>query len=137
MSLSIQFDPHPKACDIDHITQRIQEETPDYGEIYPFAFFIREDAQDIIAAANGFVMYGAFYTDQLWVDAGFRKQGWGRALMEKVHAFGLAKGCRMATVSSMDFQAAIAFYQALGYTVDYERKGYIQGSSCLFFSKHL
>ena len=44
---------------------------------------------------------------------------------------------RLATVSTMNFQNAIVFYQKLGYEIDYERKNYINGSKCFLLSKKL
>jgi hypothetical protein len=43
--------------------------------------------------------------------------------MEAVHSYGLKSGCSMATVTTMSFQDAKAFYEKLGYVVDFERSG--------------
>ena len=66
--MNIEYTKNPATSDIDYITKQINQETSEYGEAYPFAFFIKEDESNIIAGANGFVIYGAVYTDQLWVD---------------------------------------------------------------------
>jgi len=127
----------PIQQDIDFLTQKINEETSDKGAAYPFAFFIRDDTHVIIAGCNGSVIFGAIYTDQLWVSPEYRKQGLGRKIMERVHQYGLETGCHMATVSTMNFQKAREFYEALGYQCDFERPGYVENSSCIFLIKKL
>jgi len=127
----------PHQHDIAFLTQKINAETPEYGAAYPFAFFTRYDDGSIVAGANGCVIYGKVYTDQLWVEPVFRNQGLARELMEKVHQFGLREGCTMASISTMSFQKAVPFYEKLGYQVDFERHGHVNGSSCFFMSKNL
>lgn len=83
--MKIEHTKNPAASDIDFITKQINQETAEYGEAYPFAFFIKDDDSKIIASANGFVIYGAIYTDQLWVDKRYRGQGLAKNLMDKVH----------------------------------------------------
>jgi len=122
------------------LTQKINEEAWRSGiqeSAEPFAFFLSNEQQDMIAGCNGSLIYGAIYTDQLWVHPDYRKQGLGRQLMEKVHTLGIKKECRMATVCTMSFQEVTGFYEHLGYVRDFERPGYTAESSCLFFKKIL
>lgn len=135
--MNIEFTTAPNSADLDFITQNINQETTDFGMAYPFAFFMRDQTGKIIAGCNGSVIFGCIYTDQLWVDAKYRKQGLGKQLMDRVHAYGKKIGCSMTTVSTMSFQGAREFYEKLGYCVDHERSGYSQGSSCLFMKKEL
>ena len=104
---------------------------------YPFAFFIRDDNNSIIAGCNGSVIYGTIYTDQLWVSQSYRRKGLGRVLMEKVHDYGRKSGCKLATVATMSFQNVQKFYEHLGYECDFERSGYSNGAKCLFLKKKL
>ena len=127
----------PVVTDIDFLTQKINQETSEYGEAYPFAFFIRDENDHIIAGANGFVIYGEVYTDQLWVNKDYRGQGFARRIMDKVHEFGKLEGCKIATVQTMSFQGAKLFYEKLGYVVDFERPGYTQNSNCIFLKRSL
>ena len=133
----IEYTNNPSASDIDFITRQINQETSEYGEAYPFAFFIRDDNSSIIAGANGFVIYGAIYTDQLWVDKDYRGQGFAKKIMDKVHEFGKLEGCKIATVQTMNFQGAQSFYEKLGYVQDFKRAGYVNGSNCIFMRKSL
>lgn len=127
----------PREQDIHFLTQKINEETPDKGSAYPFAFFIRDNEGEIIAGCNGSVIFGAIYTDQLWVRPDYRKQGLGQQLMEQVHHYGREIGCRLATCATMSFQNARSFYEALGYQCDFERQGYIENASCILLRKAL
>ena len=133
----IEYTKTPATSDVDFITKQINQETSEYGEAYPFAFFMRDDDSKIIAGANGFVIYGAIYTDQLWVDKDYRGQGFSTKLMAKVHEFGKLEGCKIATVQTMTFQGAQSFYEKLGYVQDFKRAGYVNGSSCIFMRKAL
>jgi len=87
--------------------------------------------------AAGIVIFGSIYTDQLWVHPNHRKNGLGHQLMEAVHDYGRRSGCRIATVATMSFQGAKAFYEKLGYVSDFERQGYTQNSSCIFLKRSL
>jgi GNAT superfamily N-acetyltransferase len=135
--MNIEFTLAPSSKDIDFLTQKINEENSELGEAHPFAFFIRDESDNIIAGCNGSIIFGSIYTDQLWVHLDHRKQGLGHQLMEAVHDYGRKLGCSMATVNTMSFQDARAFYEKLGYIVDFERFGYNKNSSLLFMKKEL
>ncbi len=135
--MNIEFTSTPQSSEIDFLTQKINQETSEFGSAYPFAFFIRNEVGEIIAGCNGSVVFGGIYTDQLWVRPDYRGSGLGLKLMKQVHDYGLKLGCQIATVSTMSFQGANAFYEKLGYVVDFERNGYVNGSSCLFLRKDL
>jgi len=135
--MKVEFTSSPSNAEIDFLTKKINEATPGKGDIYSFAFFIREDEDKIIAGCNGSILFGTIYTDQLWVDAHYRKQGLGEELMECIHQYGRQVGCKMATVSTMSFQHAKKFYEDLGYVCDFERTGYVDGSSFFFLKKAL
>lgn len=135
--MSLEHTSIPGSADIDFLTQKINQETPEFGEAHPFAFFIRDEKNQIIAGCNGSVIFGSIYTDQLWVHPAHRKNGLGHQLMEAVHDYGRRSGCSMATVATMSFQEAKSFYETLGYVSDFERQGYTQNSSCIFLKRSL
>jgi GNAT superfamily N-acetyltransferase len=147
--MNIEYTKNPSPSDVDFITKQINQETSEYGKAHPFAFFMRsayapegassnkDEAAEIIASANGFVIYGAIYTDQLWVNKDYRGQGMAKKIMDKVHEFGLLEGCKIVTRQTMSFQGALVFYEKLGYVQDFKRTGYVNGSSCIFMSKAL
>lgn len=136
-SVNIQYTSIPASADIDFLTQKINQETPEFGEAHPFAFFIRDKRNQIIAGCNGSVIFGSIYTDQLWVHPAHRKKGLAHQLMETVHDYGRRSGCRIATVATMSFQGAKSFYEKLGYITDFERQGYTQNSSCIMLKRSL
>lgn len=135
--MSLEHTSTPASADIDFLTQKINQETPEFGEAHPFAFFIRDKRNQIIAGCNGSVIFGSIYTDQLWVHPSYRKNGLGHKLMEAVHDYGRRSGCSMATVATMSFQGAKTFYEKLGYVSDFDRPGYTQNSSCIFLKRSL
>lgn len=64
--MNIEYTSTPASEDVDLLTKKINQETPEFGEANPFAFFIRDEANQIIAGCNGSVIFGSIYTDQLW-----------------------------------------------------------------------
>ncbi len=139
MDKKIEFQSSPKDEDIHFLTEKINQDASNKGikpEIHSFAFFIRDEKNDIIAGANGFVIYGSIYTDQLWVEENFRNQGLGKMLMEKIHEYGKEQSCKMATVSTLDFQEALLFYQRLGYKIDFVRDGYTNNFKVYFLKRN-
>lgn len=135
--MNIIFTPSPKHSDVDFLTDRINQETREYGTAIAFGFFVRDKNQNIIAGANGFVIYGSVYTDQLWVQESERGKGLGRKIMMRIHDHGISQGCEMATIQTMSFQGACSFYKKLGYEEDFKRSGYIDNNHCIFMKKKL
>lgn len=135
--MNIEFSRSPRHQDIDFLTQRINEASPNHEPAYCFAFFIRDGNGEIIAGCNGSVVFGSIYTDQLWVHPDYRKRGLGQKLMNAVHAYGQEHGCHMATVSTMDFQNAQSFYERLGYGIDFKRTGHSNNATCIYLKKTL
>lgn len=126
----------PSSEDLEFLTNKINEETPKHGSSHAFAILVRDQSGKIIAGANGSIIFGSIYTDQLWVDSHLRKKGVGKKLMEHVHELGKKSGCTLATVTTMSFQVP-DFYKKLGYKIDFSREGYNTNASCIFMSKTL
>jgi GNAT superfamily N-acetyltransferase len=124
----------------DFLTKMIDDEAKLQGikdDSSSFVFIIRDDDGNIIAGCNGAAVYGAIYTDQLWVHRDYRKRGLARLLMDRVHNLGKKLNCGLATVCTMNFQHALDFYLRLGYFCDFTRPGFANGSTCLFLQKDL
>jgi len=74
--------------------------------------------------ASGAVVGGLIGTTQLdWLDidilavhAAHRRSGIGRRIMRAAEAEAVARGCRYASVDTLDFQAP-GFYERLGYAI--------------------
>ncbi len=135
--INIECTHSPTSEDIQFLTDKIDAETLESGRARPFGFFIRNNEGEIIAGANGFLLFGSIYTDQLWVHPNIRNKGYAKQIMEKVHKYGKESGCTTATLSTMSFQGALKFYQKLGYSVIHERAGHTHDSSCIFLKKDL
>lgn len=135
--MKIERTTSPSQEEIDFLTQQINQATPDQGQAHFFAFFIRDDQNQIIAGCNGCVFYASIHTDQLWVHADYRGRGMGRQLMNEIDCYGRELGCHLATLITMSFQNAQEFYENLGYECDFKRPGYEDGSSCIFLRKLL
>jgi len=123
--------------DVKFLTEKINEEYSNYGTALPFSFCIRNKDDEIIAGFSGSIIYGSIYIDQLWVHPEHRNKGLGFELMESVHNYAVGKGCKMATVCTMNFQEAKDFYLKCGYTIDFERSGYGKNSKCIFMKRVL
>ena len=131
----------PKAEDIEFLSKKLAEVVAEHVVMEHFAFFIRDDEQQIIAGCNGYMILGEFsaiHTHQLWVCPNNRKQGLASDLLEKVHEHGRLKGCNLATLTTLSFlHNAIKLYQDLGYKLDLDRHDEIHGASCLFLRRNL
>ena len=135
--MKFQINITPNQEDIEYLTEKINQESMEFGSAYNFGLFLYDANNTIIGGCNGSVIFGAIYTDQLWIDKKLRGTGLGRKIMEKVHDYGRENSCKIATVTTMSFQNARDFYEKLGYIVDFERSGYIMGSSMIFLKKNL
>lgn len=138
--MNIEFTLKPNTLDICALTEgingaAIQQEITDPCE--PFAFFIYDENRTVIAGTNGYLVYGAIYTGQLWVSESLRGQGMGWKLMEKVHDYGRQRGCTIATLRTMSFQNARPLYEKLGYVCQYDETGYTQGHRCFYMKREL
>jgi ribosomal protein S18 acetylase RimI-like enzyme len=134
--LTFKFIENPTQDELDFLTEKINQETPERGWACPFAIFAYTIENRIIAGCDGAIIYGVIHTDQLWVDPEFRGQGLGEKILQKVHHFGKEKGCSHATVLTMDFQAP-DFYKKLGYQVDFIRKGMHLNGDAIYLSKKI
>ena len=135
--MRFEINTSPSTRDIEYLTEKINQESMEFGSAYNFGLFVRDEHNTIIGGSNGSVVFGAIYTDQLWVKKEFRGTGLGRKIMEKIHDYARENGCTIATVATMSFQNARDFYEKLEYVVDFERSGYIMGSSMIFLKKNL
>lgn len=136
---NINHEPNPTQDDLYVLRQGLIEnatQKKDQGPTESFAFFIRDDHNQIMGGANGYTFYGCVYVDQLWVDEALRGQGYGAKLMQAAEDLGRERGCTFAAVNTMDWEG-LAFYQKLGYHVEFERHGFVKESIFYFLRKNL
>ena len=65
-----------------------------------------------------------------------RHQHLGTRLIASSECLGKEKGCLLATVNTMDWEA-LGFYQKLGFKIEFQRTGYLNESTMYFLKKSL
>lgn len=103
--------------------------------IQSFGFFIK-DAKNTVAGVTGIHMYGCQYVDMLWVDEAYREKGLGTLLIQAAEDLARKHRCTFATVNTMDFEA-FAFYQKLGYNIEFTREGFEKGAKMYLLRKSI
>ncbi len=89
-----------------------------------------------MGGCEGNALYGCLYIDQIWVSETIRHGGWGNKLINAALDYGKKRGCTFASVNTMDWEA-LDFYQKLGFTVEFERKGFHKNSVLYSLRKEL
>lgn len=102
-----------------------------------YFYVARDETNQIIAAISGFDNFGPAEIGGLWVDERFRKQGYGKALVDKAEAWAKLKGCHAVTVFTLKDWPVCAWYQRLGFVVEYERPGHANQSVGCYLVKYL
>jgi ribosomal protein S18 acetylase RimI-like enzyme len=74
---------------------------------------------NIVGGATGVTCWGICELTNLGIDKRFRRQGWGRKLMDAVEETARERGCRYIQTNTMNFQA-IDFYRHIGFFVQAE-----------------
>lgn len=139
MTYTLQFEEQPKAEDIQLLSTGIMDYAAmqrGHDRLQFFAFFIRDEHQTIVGGCNGCNLYGCLYVDQLWVHPLLRGKNYGTQLMQSAEQWGQEQGCTFATVNTMDWEAR-GFYERLGFTVEFERRGFHKDSRFYFLRKEL
>ncbi len=99
-----------------------------------FAFFIRNEQQEIIAGISGWTWARACEIRTLWVHADWRGHGYGSALLEAAEKEARAHGSQVIFLSSHSFQAP-AFYQKHGYELAWQLEDFPPGHQYGFLIK--
>ncbi len=139
MKYTISYDPAPEHNDTKIIWQGISEHAKKvrgFPPGKPFAFFIRDDLHQIKGGCSGYIYYGCLYVDLLWIDETLRGMQYGSQLMKDAEQLAQDGHCNFIAVNTMDFEA-LEFYKKLGFTVEFERKGFDKNSSMYFLRKDL
>ena len=104
--------------------------------ITPFGIFIKDSQGVVLGGVNGFSCYGCLYVDMLWLKDELRKKGLGKKLMIEAEKIGRERRCTFSTVDTMDWEA-LSFYEKLGYSVEFVRKGFEKESKMYMLRKEL
>lgn len=137
MRYEMTFDDNPKQAEMDVLNQGIMAYAKSQRDLPPiefFAFYIRDENNQIVGGCSGDYLYGCVYVGQLWMSQALRGQGYGTQLMASAEQYGRTKGATFAAVNTMDWEA-LPFYQKLGYEIELARKGFLNGSIFYFLRK--
>ncbi len=102
-----------------------------------YFFAVYDDNKKILGAITGFDNFGPTEIGALWVSEAFRGHGYGRALTDKAEEWARLKGSTMLTVFTLKDWPVCAFYQKLGFTIEFEREGHAKGSIGCYLIKNL
>ena len=139
MSYQINYEPNPRSEDIQLLNDAISEQAKIKKGMSPFeffAFFIRNDAGNIVGGCAGDNMYGGLFIGQLWVKDELRGKGYGTELMQRAEALAKESDCNFIAVNTFDWEA-LDFYKKLGFYAEFERKGFDKNSTFYFLRKDL
>lgn len=137
MTYQLVFEHNPRPEDIQILGDAIMKQATKKKGFNPldfFAFFIRDQHNTIVGGCNGNTLYGCLYIDQVWVSDSLRNQGFGTQLVQAAIQYGKDNGCTFAAVNTMDWEA-LGFYQKLGFTIEFERHGFLNNSVFYFLRK--
>jgi GNAT superfamily N-acetyltransferase len=101
-----------------------------------FAFFIRNDQQEILAGLSGWTWAQACEILSLWVHPDWRGKGYGRKLLDAAEQEARAHGCKGIMLTSYSFQAP-AFYQKHGYELAWQLDDFPPGHAHCILVKRL
>ncbi len=139
MKYSINYENTPKQNDIEILSRGIAlnaKQKRGLEHPVPFAFFIRDENNEIKGGCNGNIGYDWLYVDQLWVEEPLRGKGHGTALLQAAEELAINKNCVSAAVNTADWEA-LDFYKKLGFRVEFERHGLAKNSIFYFLRKDL
>ncbi|MGX9461602.1 GNAT family N-acetyltransferase [Shewanella sp. A14] len=76
----------------------------------------RNDDGKVVGGVAGRTIYHNFLINVVWVDEQYRGQNLGQELMHIAEDEAIKRGCIIAQLDTLDFQAP-QFYQKLGFTI--------------------
>src|SRR5215208_5486274 len=99
-----------------------------------FAFFVRNEQQEIVAGLTGWMWAHACEIRTLWVHPALRGRGYGQSLLEAAEQEAQLRGCKVILISSYSFQAP-AFYLKCGYELVYQLNDFPPGHQYCYLVK--
>jgi len=102
----------------------------------PVAYYLRDEADQMIGGVQGSLWGRSMHIDALWVDGNYRGQGHGSKLMKAIEAYAAELGHSLVYLETTSFQA-LPFYEGLGYAVFGELEGITAGQTLYFLKKEM
>ena len=99
-----------------------------------FAFFVRNEGQEIVAGLSGWTWAHACEIRLLWVHPSLRGQGYGESLLRSAEQEAQLRGCKVILINSYSFQAP-AFYQKCGYELAWQLDDFPPGHQYAYLVK--
>ena len=136
---TVSFEPYAAA----ELRQLVQTMVDHYNiastgqaDWYPVAFFLRDEAGEVLGGLLGEIWAGWFHIRTLALAAPARGQGFGRELMQRAERYARERGCTNAFLDTFSFQAR-PFYEKLGYRVFGVLEDHPAGHQHFFMTKRL
>ncbi|MGJ0194078.1 GNAT family N-acetyltransferase [Pantoea sp. RRHST58] len=122
----------------EYIIQQLWQHNSRFADVNmkPLNVILYDDDQHIQGGLLAHTWFGTLDIHYLWIDEAHRKHGTGRELMQKAEEEARRRGCHMAVVDTLSFQAR-GFYEKLGYRVYGEQDGYAQRFARYYLAKRL
>jgi ribosomal protein S18 acetylase RimI-like enzyme len=103
---------------------------------FGLAILTNDLQKQLVGGIYGWVWGSCLEIDYLWVNENLRGMGYGKKLVTELERVAMARGCRIATLDTYNFQAP-AFYESLGYVCFGVIDGYGPGYQKHFYKKEL
>ncbi len=130
MPLTVTFETHDttvaEAALVDAGLGDANERAAPLDDVHPIVCLARSPAGLVVGGAVGRTWGECAELQQLWVAPAQRRRGIGAELVGRYEAAAIARGCRNFYLTTFSFQAP-ALYQALGYRVAFEIRGFPDG----------
>jgi len=141
MSIELQVIKNSDSEDVRYIRESLKSFNSQFTSSIPFSkpltvnLILKED-DCVIAGLLGYIYWGCFHIDILWIDDRYRKQGYGTYLLKKAEEIAKENSCCFIHLDTLNFQAQ-GFYIKNGYSVFGELKGYPDGIIRYYMKKEL
>lgn len=107
-----------------------------FNERYEPVCYVAHENDQFAGAVVGQLFWGALHIKYLYIEDNQRGKGLGTELIEKIVDYGREHKCPFAFVETMSFQAG-AFYEKMGFVIDFTRPGYAHHTSLVYLRKDL
>lgn len=108
----------------------------DLNAVKPAACFVRDRYGRVVGGVRARIWGKACEVQQIWVDEGWRRQGLGMQLLERIEAFVRQRGVRTIYLDTFSWQAP-GLYRRAGFSVAHEVTGFPDGATKFLMVKDL
>jgi GNAT superfamily N-acetyltransferase len=134
LSIEDQPDPAQRRAILDGLIAFNRQHAPD-DNYRPLTIFLR-NYERIVGGLLGETYWGWLHIDILWIEEGYRRQGYGEQLLAMAEAEALRRDCPCVHLDTLSFQA-LPFYERNGYTIFGTLPDHPVGHTRYFLQKRL